>query len=152
MIGGCWIYETSAVAWGGGGYPLFPIWFDPRRKPDSTEKHKYLQCGPETVQWRLLCNPGALPGFFFSSSCTYSKLTQRPLKEWLWSGVIEEDVLVHHTGFLQNSSVRLLLCAMINCIPPLCLPHSWSPPAVGVGCPDMPPPAVHGNIWKHVHT
>ncbi len=43
-----------------------------------------------------------------SSSCTYGKAcTQCPLKEWLWSGMIEEDVVVHHTKLLQNGSVRL---------------------------------------------
>lgn len=112
MTGECWIYETSDEA--GGEYVVFPIWLNPCRKPDSNEKHKHLHCGPETVQWYLLCNPGAFPDFFFLNLCCrllelhlqYDR-TQCPLKEWLCSGVIEVDVLVHQTRFLQNSSVRL---------------------------------------------
>ena len=149
MTGGRWIYEASAAAL--GEYPVFPIWLSPRHKPDSNEKHKHLHCGPETVQWRLLCNSGAFPGFFFlfsfffffsvaSSNCTYSKLA----RSVLWRNDFGREWLKRTSWFTTLDYCRAVQSGCVPGVmmgrdPPLCLSHSWAPPAVGAGRPDMPP-------------
>lgn len=128
----------------------------PHHKPDSNEKHKHLHCGLRAVQWSYFVTHELFKACFIhdvaSLSWTYSKLTHSVcwekdngvewFKRTLWFTTLD------YYRMVQSS------CAvgeMTGWEPPLCLPHSWSPPAVGVERPDMHP-AVRSNIWKHAYT
>ena len=81
--------------------------------------------------------------FFFSvasSNCTYSKLA----RSVLWRNDFGREWLKRTSWFTTLDYCRAVQSGCVPGVmmgrdPPLCLSHSWAPPAVGAGRPDMPP-------------